>query len=68
MNQFELARYEAGMKVQDAARAAGISPRTVRRLEDPEFDGRPQAPVAKALAEAYGVSVARLLGLQEDES
>jgi len=62
MNAARLARYEAGLSLTDAAEKAGVSYRTIARLED---GGHVSAPSAKAVADAYDVTVARLLGLRE---
>ena len=64
MNRFELARYEAGLTLADAAQAANVSQRTIRRAED-ERTEQPTAPVVKAMADAYGKSVAWLLEADE---
>lgn len=65
MNSYELARYNAGLLLKDAARQSHVNERTIRRLETGEID-QPSAPVAKALAKTYGVTVSELLGLMLD--
>lgn len=60
MNRFQLARYEAGLTIAQAAEQAVVSIRTIRRAEDEQTE-RPTAPVVKALAETYGKPVAWLL-------
>lgn len=60
MRPAELARYEAGLTVDQAAAASGVHERSIRRIERGETE-KPSAPVLKALAVAYGVPVARLL-------
>lgn len=65
MNRFELARYEAGLTIAQAAERSSLSIRTVRRAED-ETTERPTAPTVKALARTYGKRVAWLLGQSDD--
>lgn len=65
MNAAELARYEAGLSVEQAAELAQVGERTIRRIESGE--SKPQAPIAKALAKTYGVTVAQLLGVDVDQ-
>lgn len=60
MNRFELARYEAGLTIAEAAEKAAVSVRTIRRAED-ETTEQPTAPVVKALAGAYDKTVRWLL-------
>ena len=55
MNRLRRLRYEKGATALEVAAATGISRRTLDRYEDPECDGLPTAPVAKALADYYGV-------------
>lgn len=64
MNRFELLRYERGESVAGVAARSGVAVGTLRRLEAEE-DVKPSAPVAKALANYYGLSIADLLGLEE---
>lgn len=61
MNAARLARYEAGLTILEAAQDAGVSERTIRRLEDGQ---QPSAPIAKNIADAYGITVAELLGVE----
>lgn len=63
MNPAKLARYEKGLGIEAAAAAAGLNARTVRRIEKGEVE--PSAETARALADAYGITVAQLLGLTE---
>lgn len=67
MNSYEIARYNAGLSVKDAAARASVHPRTIRRLENDEIP-QASAPVAKALADVYGIPVAQLLGVSDDGS
>lgn len=64
MSPAELARYEAGLSIDQAAAKSGVHERTIRRIERGEIE-KPSAPVLKALADAYGVPVARMLGLDQ---
>lgn len=59
MNRFEQLRFERGLTVRDVQRGAGLSYPTLARLER---GGEPSAPVAKALADFYGITVGELLG------
>lgn len=65
MNRFELARYEAGLTITDAARRANVSERTIRRAEDQGTE-QPTAPIVMALAKAYDKTVAWLLDAETD--
>ncbi|MEJ7824932.1 MAG: helix-turn-helix transcriptional regulator [Solirubrobacteraceae bacterium] len=60
MSPAELARYEAGLSVAAAAERSGVGARTIRRIENNDV-AKPSAPVLKALADTYGVTVASLL-------
>jgi transcriptional regulator with XRE-family HTH domain len=60
VNRFELARYEAGLTIAEAAQKARVSIRTIRRAEDEETE-QPTAPVVKRLAVTYEKKVAWLL-------
>jgi transcriptional regulator with XRE-family HTH domain len=62
MNAFELARYEAGLTIEQAAAAAKVNGRTIRRLEGGQIR-KPSAPTVKALANVYRTTVPALLGL-----
>jgi transcriptional regulator with XRE-family HTH domain len=58
----ERLRFERGLTAAAVAQGAAIAPMTLRAIEE----GRePSAPVAKKLADFYGVTVAELLGWQE---
>jgi len=59
----EIARYEKGCSRRQAADAVGVSERTIGRIESGEV--KPSAETAKALADFYGVTVARLLGVDQ---
>lgn len=61
MRPAAIARYEAGLSIDEAAARSGVHPRTVRRIETGETV-TPSAGVARKLADAYGVTVAQLLG------
>lgn len=65
MNTFERARYNAGLRIKDAAKTSNVHERTIRRLEDGSIE-KPSAPVAKALADVYGITIEQLLGLPAD--
>lgn len=65
MNRYELLRYERGESVAHVAAKTGIAVGTLRRLEDPDLDAKPTAPVAKALAAYYGLTITELLGLED---
>lgn len=67
MNSIELARYNAGLLIKDAAQRSGVHERTIRRLEDGTIE-KPNAPVASALAKAYGITVRELLGLETERA
>lgn len=60
MNPFRLARYEAGLSLEDAAHKSGLSVKTISKLENGGHN--PKAPTVKSLADAYGVTVRALLG------
>lgn len=66
MNRYELLRYERGATIIDLSKATGVSGPTLRALEKTD-EPRPSAPVAKALADFYGMTVADLLGLEPVE-
>lgn len=61
MNRIRLMRYERGLSAKDVVEGSGISHMTLARLES--GDTQPSAPIAKALADFYEVSVAELLGI-----
>lgn len=63
MNRAKLIRYEKGLTSRAACVLAGISYPTLQRIEEGET---PSAPVAKKLADCYGVTVAQLLELDEE--
>ena len=65
MNRFRLARYEAGYSLAEAAAHAGVALGTVRRAEMTRADAQLTAPIVKALADAYGKSVAWLLDVED---
>lgn len=65
MNRWELLRYERGLTQQELADSAGVSLRTVIRLER-SVAWKPNAAVAHALAQYYGITVAELLDPQAD--
>jgi transcriptional regulator with XRE-family HTH domain len=67
MNRFEQLRFERGLTIRDVQRGAELSYPTLIRLER---GGEPTAPVAKKLADFYGITVAGLLGNEptDDES
>lgn len=62
MSPAELARYEAGLSIDDASTKSGVHARTIYRIERGET--KPSAATAKSLADAYGVTVAELLGVE----
>lgn len=64
MNRFELLRFEKGLTRVEVAAGTGVKQRTLRAIETGQVS-RPSAPVAKALADFYGMSVAELLGVDE---
>lgn len=63
MRPAEVARYEKGMSIDQAAEVSGVNARTIRRVENNEV--KPSPATARALADAYGVSVATLLGVDQ---
>jgi len=65
MNRFQVLRYERGLTQREVAEGAGISRGTVMRLEQLR-DPKPSGPVATALAEFYGLSLAALLGADRE--
>lgn len=60
MNRFKALRYERGLTIAEVARGAQVSRPT---LYDLERDGAemPSAPIAKKLADFYGMAVADLV-------
>lgn len=58
MSRLRRLRFEKGMTINEVAEKAGISRATVMRLE---AGSSPTARVARALADAYGVSVDDLM-------
>lgn len=64
MTPAELARYEAGLSIEEAAARAGVSQRTLTRLE--RGGTKPSAATARAIADVYGITVAQLLGIDVD--
>lgn len=64
MNRFKRLRYERGLTQGDVALGTGLSRPTLRALETAE-NPKPSAPVAKALADFYELSVGDLLGLED---
>lgn len=64
MNRYKRIRYEAGLTISEVSRGSGVSRPTVTSLE--ESDKVPSAPVAKALADFYGVSVQQLVGPSDE--
>lgn len=67
MNLFKLLRYERGLTIGEVASGAGVSRPTISALEAAE-QPKPSAPVARALADFYGISVAELLGVSRLDS
>jgi len=63
VNRYRLLRYERGLTRSEVAGGSGVPERTIRDLEHPERERPPSAPIAKALADFYGMSVAELLGV-----
>lgn len=63
MNRFEQLRVERGLTQVAVAAGAGVSRGTIVRLEG-AADPWPTAPVAKRLADFYGISVSQLLGTE----
>ena len=63
MNRFLALRYERGITQAQLAKGAGVSRGTLWAIER---GTTPSAPVAKALADYYGVTVADLLAPAED--
>lgn len=59
MNRFRKLRYEHGLTISELARGSGVSRPTLARLE--EDNTVPTAPVAKALADYYLMTVEQLL-------
>jgi len=64
MNRFELLRYERGLTRGEVKAGTGLAYPTLKALEESD-DPKPTAPVAKALADFYGMPVAEFLGLVE---
>lgn len=60
MNRRELLRYERGLTATEVCQSANVSRPTLASFERGEMV---TAPVAKALADFYGLTVAELLGL-----
>lgn len=65
MNPMKLARYEKGVSLAQVSEATGLSPSSLSRYERGVV--LPSASAARLLADYYGVSVARLLGLEPRE-
>lgn len=63
MNRYQRLRYEKGVTIAEISRVSGVSRPTLSRLEDE--DREPTAPVAKALADYYGLTIQQLLGVDE---
>lgn len=63
MNRFLTLRYERGITQSQLAEASGVSRGTLWAIER---GTTPSAPIAKALAEFYGMTVAELLAGVED--
>jgi transcriptional regulator with XRE-family HTH domain len=61
MNRFKALRYERGLTIIEVARGAQVSRPTLYDLER-EGAELPSAPIAKKLADFYGLTVAELLG------
>lgn len=59
MNRFVALRYERGLTQADLIEATGISRGTIYNIEQ---GGVPSPPIAKKLADFYGVKVTDLLG------
>jgi len=66
MNRFERIRFERGYTRKQVQHGAGISYPTIVRLETGV--NKPTAPIAKALADFYGMTVQELLGLEDEPS
>lgn len=65
MNRFLMLRYEKGLTRAEVAIGSGVTAQTLKRLENDDTE-RPSAPVAKALADYYKMSVADLLGVDRE--
>jgi transcriptional regulator with XRE-family HTH domain len=68
MNRYQLLRYEHGKTLVAVADATGLAMGTLRSIEADDYAGMPTAPVAKALADYYGIPVAELLGVTDREA
>lgn len=66
MKRLELLRYERGHELAVVAKGIGVSRQTLSRLEDGST-AKPNAKTAKALADFYGITVAELLGLDDEQ-
>lgn len=62
MNPVRLLRFQAGKTLAEVSEGAGVAIGTLRRVEGGKT---PTAPVAKSLADFYGVQVEVVLGLVE---
>lgn len=64
MNRWKLIRFEHGLTVSELSKRAGVARQTISNLENGD---EPNAPTAKALADAYGMSVRELLVWPHDD-
>lgn len=65
MNPVRLLRFQVGKTLAEVSDGAGVAIGTLRRVEAGKT---PTAPVAKSLADFYGVPVEVVLGLPAAES
>lgn len=65
MNRYELLRYERGLTRSDVVEGSGVSIATIQALETFGDARKPTAPVAKALADFYEISVPEFMGVEE---
>lgn len=62
MNRFIALRYRRGITQTDLVEATGISRGTIYNLEQ---GGTPSPPIAKKLADFYGLSLDQILGIED---
>lgn len=62
MNRFVTMRYRRGITQTELVEATGISRGTIYNLEQ---GGVPSPPIAKKLADYYGLSIDQVLGLDD---
>jgi len=67
MNRYALLRFERGLTRDQVSEASGVHRNAIARLENGETK-LPQADTAKALADAYKITVAELLGVEDREA